>query len=224
MPRRLMRAHRERTGERLSLTAYVVTCMGRALAENPHLNALRRGRRLVMLDDIIVGVLVEREIEGEAVPEPFGIHGVDRKTFRQVHDEIRAAQSPSDRRLGGLSGAVWVHFIPSSLFRVFIRMAARSVTMAKRYGVVSVTAVGMFGSGPLWLVPLSASTVAVAVGGIVERPVLQADGTVQAREHLCLTLSFDHDIVDGAPAARFTDRLCKLLARGQVLREAADGR
>jgi pyruvate/2-oxoglutarate dehydrogenase complex dihydrolipoamide acyltransferase (E2) component len=35
------------------------------------------------------------------------------------------------------------------------------------------------------------------------------DGLVQAREYLCLTISVDHDVVDGAPAARF----------GRVLKE-----
>ena len=31
-PRRLIREHRERTGEQLSLTAYIVTCLARAVA------------------------------------------------------------------------------------------------------------------------------------------------------------------------------------------------
>jgi pyruvate/2-oxoglutarate dehydrogenase complex dihydrolipoamide acyltransferase (E2) component len=35
------------------------------------------------------------------------------------------------------------------------------------------------------------------------------------REYLNVTISFDHDIVDGAPAARFTQRLKELI-------EAAD--
>ncbi len=60
--------------------------------------------------------------------------------------------------------------------------------MSQRYGVVSVTAVGMFGPAPMWVIPLSAATVAVAVGSIVERPVL-VDGHLEAHEHLCLTLS-----------------------------------
>jgi pyruvate/2-oxoglutarate dehydrogenase complex dihydrolipoamide acyltransferase (E2) component len=89
--------------------------------------------------------------------------------------------------------------------------------MACRYGVVAVTAVGMFGEYPLWLVPLSAATVAVAVGGIVERTMV-VDGLPQSREHLCLTISFDHDIVDGAPAARFANRFAQLLASGDAVR------
>jgi pyruvate/2-oxoglutarate dehydrogenase complex dihydrolipoamide acyltransferase (E2) component len=217
-PRRLIREHRERTGERLSFTAYVVTCLARAVAEQPHLSSLRRGGQLVLLDDVTIGTLVERNLGGELVPEPFGIRAADKKTYRQIHDEIRAAQQEGDARLGGLSGATWVRFIPGCLLRTFIRLASHSVLMAQRYGVVAVTAVGMFGGGPLWVVPLSSATVAVAVGGIVGRPVLLDDGACEEREHLCLTLSFDHDIVDGAPAARFTSRFVQLLSSGEALR------
>ena len=65
IPRLLLREHRARTGERLSFTAYVVTCVARALAEFPELNALRRRRTLVFLDEVIVEVLLERTIGGE---------------------------------------------------------------------------------------------------------------------------------------------------------------
>jgi len=217
-PRRLIREHRERTGERLSLTAYIVACLACAVAENPYLNSIRQGGKLILLDDVTIGALVERDIDGEHVPEPLGIYAADKKTYRQIHDEIRAAQQQRDQRLGGLSGATWVRYIPSFLFRTFIRVASHSIRMAQRYGVVTVTAVGMFGRGPLWLIPLSGATVAVAVGGIAERPVV-VDGHLEGREHLCLTISFDHDIVDGAPAARFTKRFAELLASGDVLRD-----
>ncbi len=217
-PRRLLREHHERTGESLSLTAYVVTCLARAVAENPRFNSMRKGSRLIVFDDVTVGVLVERELEGEQVPEPFGIAAADKKTFRQISGEIRAAQQQTGR-LGELSGATWVaRLIPSFLFKAFIRLASGSIRMSQRYGVVAVTAVGMFGPAPMWVVPLSSATVAVAVGSIVERPVL-VDGRLEAHEHLCLTLSFDHDIIDGAPAARFTRRFAELLASGQVLGE-----
>ena len=90
--------------------------------------------------------------------------------------------------------------------------------MQKRYGVAGVTAVGMFGSGPMWLVPLTNATVTVAVGAIARRTVL-VDGALQEQEYLCLTVSFDHDIVDGAPAARFTSRFTQQLSSGEELRD-----
>lgn len=42
---------------------------------------------------------------------------------------------------------------------------------------------------------------------------------VVPREYLSLTLSFDHDVVEGAPAARFTARLKELIERGSILGE-----
>ncbi len=221
-PRRLMEEHRKRTGEALSLTAYVVACLARALSEVPELNSFRKGRRLVMLDDVTVNVLVERELDGEKVPEPVGIQAAQRKTYRQIHDQIRLAQRREGDRLGSLSGSEWIRFIPSFLFRAFIRAASRSVRMAKRYGVVSVTAVGMFGSDALWFVPLGGATVLVTVGSIVKRPKLM-DGRLEEREQLCLTISFDHEIVDGAPAARFVKKFTALIASGAVLHECVAG-
>jgi len=217
-PRRLMREHRQRTGERLSLTAFVITCLARAIAEHPNLNAFRKGRKLILLEDVTISALVEREIAGEQVPEPFGIRAAQTKTYRQIHDEIRAAQRHGEDGLGGLSGTRWVRFIPGFLLRLFIRAASRSIHMMSRFGAIGVTAVGMFGNEALWFIPLSGATVAVTVGGIVERPAASG-GRIETREHLCLTVTFDHDIVDGAPAARFLKRFSELLRSSEPLRD-----
>jgi pyruvate/2-oxoglutarate dehydrogenase complex dihydrolipoamide acyltransferase (E2) component len=222
VPRRLIREHADRTGERPSLTAYVVACLARVIRDNPEFNALVTRGRLITLDDVTVGVLVERTIAGERVPEPLAIHSADSMTVSQLTARLREAQEADDDRLGGLSGATWVRFIPSFLFRSMIRVASRSVRMAQHYGVVTVTSVGMFADGAMWLLPLSASTVALSVGGIVERPAVTDDG-IRGVEHLCLTLSFDHDIIDGAPAARFTRQLAELIASGALLQLHAGG-
>jgi pyruvate/2-oxoglutarate dehydrogenase complex dihydrolipoamide acyltransferase (E2) component len=39
------------------------------------------------------------------------------------------------------------------------------------------------------------------------------------RKYLSLTLDFDHDIIDGAPAARFAQRLIELIESGEGLCE-----
>lgn len=223
-PRRFIRAHRQRTGEKLSLTAYVITCLARAVAEHPNLNAFRKGRNLIILDDVTINVLVEREIGGEIVPDGLGIRAAQSKGYRQIHDEIRAAQQHGDDGLGGLSGVTWVRFIPSFLFRPFIRLASRNIGMMERFGAVGVTAVGMFGpkNEAMWLIPLvGGATVNVAVGSIVERPCAR-DGQLESREHLCLTVTFNHDIVDGAPAARFLKRYSELLASGELFHGQTD--
>lgn len=67
--------------------------------------------------------------------------------------------------------------------------------------------VGMFGKGAGWGIPIPTPTPPmITVGSIGEKQVV-VNGKVATRECLSLTISFDHDIVDGAPAARFTQRL-----------------
>jgi len=46
------------------------------------------------------------------------------------------------------------------------------------------------------------------------------DGQIAIREYLCMTLSFDHSIIDGAPAERFTGRLKELIESGYGLGES----
>jgi pyruvate/2-oxoglutarate dehydrogenase complex dihydrolipoamide acyltransferase (E2) component len=218
-PRRLIREIRERTGENPSLTAYVTTCLAKTVSEYPHFNAFRKGRQLVILDAVTISVLVEREIDGEIVPENLGIRAAQSKTYWQIHEEIRAAQNHAGSDLGALAGITWLKFIPRFLLRTFVKIASKNIRMMERYGAVGVTAVGMFGkkNQPLWLIPIvGGATVAVAVGGIVDRPCV-SDGRLESREHLCLTITFNHDIVDGAPAARFVKRFSELLMSGELL-------
>jgi pyruvate/2-oxoglutarate dehydrogenase complex dihydrolipoamide acyltransferase (E2) component len=121
-----------------------------------------------------------------------------------------------DSRLAAAAGARG-SFIPSFLLRTFIRLASRSIAMQKRYGVIGVTSIGMFGSGALWPLPLTSATVTAAIGTIVPRVVL-AGGRVEQREHLCVTLSFDHDLIDGAAAARFSSRFAEVMSGAEPLR------
>ena len=46
------------------------------------------------------------------------------------------------------------------------------------------------------------------------------DGQIVVRPMLPLTLSFDHAVIDGAPAARFTETLRELVESAAVLHEA----
>jgi pyruvate/2-oxoglutarate dehydrogenase complex dihydrolipoamide acyltransferase (E2) component len=222
--RRLLRLHRERTGEALSFTAFVVACLGRAVAESPTLNALRRGRKVCVLDDVVIATLIEREAGGETAPELVPIHQADIKSLRAIHEEIRAAQQPrNDRRTRPAGGGRLAGLVPEFLMRAAVRSATRSVSHARESGVVMVSAVGMHGRGRGWGLPLSVWTVAITVGGIGPR-VLIRDGIPESREFLGITASFDHDLVDGAPAVRFMSRFAALLRGADLLRgELADG-
>ena len=216
-----MREHRERTGEKLSFTAYIVYCLAQVVKEHPHLNAFRRGNRLITLDDVTVSVLVEREISGERVPEPLAIEAAQSLTFREINDLIRSARTRSESALGGFSGMTWIRHIPGFLLKAFVRLADRNISLAKRYGKVAVTAVGMFSREPVWFIPHGSGTVLITVGSIEKRMVFTGEKH-EEREFLCLTGSFDHDIVDGAPAARFMNQFLETLKSGMGLFQFPD--
>ena len=76
----------------------------------------------------------------------------------------------------------------------------------------------MFGKGGGWGIPMANLPLTVTLGGIAEKPGV-FEGQMEVREYLDVTVSFDHDIVDGAPAARFTQQFRELVERGYGLSE-----
>jgi pyruvate/2-oxoglutarate dehydrogenase complex dihydrolipoamide acyltransferase (E2) component len=207
-----IREHRERTGETLSFTAFLVACLARAIQEHPLVHACRDWRgRLVLFDDVDVVTLIESEIDRVAVPHI--VRAANRRSLAEVHAEIRRIQaSPgtSPQRSGRL--ARLAAFSPAWLRRLVLRVLRGNPAWLKRNcGTAVVTSVGQFARGGGWgigIVPLH--TLAVVVGGIAEKPGV-VDGRIEVREYLHLTLTFDHDLVDGAPAARFARAFTGLL-------------
>jgi len=82
---------------------------------------------------------------------------------------------------------------------------------------VMVTAVGMFGKGGGWAITMPNFTLNIAVGGISMKPGVYK-GKIAIREYLDLTVSIDHDVVDGAPATRFVQSFRILLEAAYGLR------
>jgi pyruvate/2-oxoglutarate dehydrogenase complex dihydrolipoamide acyltransferase (E2) component len=220
--RRRLREHREDSGEDLSFTAFLSTCLAATVREFPSTNAYRDWRgRVHTFADVDVNVLVETDTEAGAVGVPTVIRAVDDRSVRSVHDAIRRAQdaeAPQElswvvrlalRLPGVLRRAVWR--LPQWLPRRWTALA----------GTVAVTSVGMFGERGGWAISPTGYTLQVAVGGIAEKPGY-VDGDLEPRELLALTLTVDHDLVDGAEAARFADRFVSRLEDGYGLDDPGD--
>ena len=213
MARALLREHKANTGESLSFTAFLIACLAKAVDEHKAVQASRKGsKHLILFEDVDVLTYIERG----AAPMPYIIRAANHKTVREIHHEIRAAQVQDTEK-----DLKWLQFLPALLFRpffwVFSWIGRRYPQLWKKYvGTVGITAVGMFGKGAGWGIPPALPTLMMTVGGIGEKLVL-VDGHIAMRDYLSLTISFDHDIIDGAPAARFTERLKKLIESGYGL-------
>jgi pyruvate/2-oxoglutarate dehydrogenase complex dihydrolipoamide acyltransferase (E2) component len=203
----------------ISFTAFIVASLSRAVASDPRVQAYRDWRRrLVVFRDVDVVTMIEAEKDQVAVPHV--IRRANQRTVRDISDEIRAiqAQPGKSEQRGALTSLA--PRVPRFVRLLFFWIVKKNPHWFKRLqGTVVVTSVGMFGRSGGWGIGfLPTHTLGLTVGGIVQRPGVH-EGQVEVREVLNLTISFDHDIVDGAPAARFTSRLIELVEEATVLEE-----
>lgn len=78
----------------------------------------------------------------------------------------------------------------------------------KNMGTVIVTNIGMSGKFPGWIIPKSIHNLCFGVGTIIQKPWI-SNNAIAIRDIMQLTILFDHNTVDGSPAARFTDALVR---------------
>lgn len=177
-------------GEKISYNTLLVAICARALREHPYMNA----SWVDSLPDAPgqPGIARHSGIHiGLAVDTPRGLlvpvlRDADAKPLAQIHRELNQLVA---RTLEGKAS-------PDEL----------------RGGTFTITNLGMFdidGFTPIINLPEAAI---LGVGRIAKKAVATNDAIV-ARPVMTLSLSFDHRVVDGAPAARFLQRIKQLIER-----------
>jgi pyruvate/2-oxoglutarate dehydrogenase complex dihydrolipoamide acyltransferase (E2) component len=215
--RRRMKSYENQTGDRPSFTAFVVNCLGEAIKTDDHLHAYLNWRgKLVIYEDVSIGTMIETVRDGIRAPMPYMFKEVNRKNYLTIHEELRAVQrNPLDTQAGRSTPTLLA--VPGFIRRIVYWVINRVPQTFRTYSSpVLVTAVGMFGSGGGWGIPRPSQTLTVTLGGITAKPAV-FEGEIRIRDILNLTLSINHDIVDGAPAARFSNELTKLIEVGYGL-------
>ena len=227
--RKFIAEHKARTGESLSFAGFLTFCLARAVDEDKSIQAYRKGdKHLVLFDDVNVGLMVEHQVGERTALMGHVVRGANRKTYREIHDEIRQVQSEPVPSGSGMPN--WfrsVMLLPWPLSRLVIallRMNSRRdpTIVVSMGGTVAITSVGMFGGGHSgWGLSPTFHSLGLVVGGIAWKPTV-VEGRIEPREILNLTVTFDHNIVDSAPAARFTRRLVELIESGDGLGDTED--
>jgi pyruvate/2-oxoglutarate dehydrogenase complex dihydrolipoamide acyltransferase (E2) component len=224
--RRFIADHKVRTGETLSFAGFLTYCLARAVDEDKSIQAHRKGdKHLVLFDDVDVGLMVERKVGEKTALMGHVVRAANHKTYREIHEEIRKVQSepvPPGRGMPNWFRSVMLLPWPlSKLVITLLRMNSRRDPMiaVSMGGTVDITSVGMFGGGHSgWALTPTPQPVGLAVGSISWKPAV-VEGQIVPREILNLTVTFDHDIVDGGPATRFVRRLVELIESGYGLDE-----
>jgi pyruvate/2-oxoglutarate dehydrogenase complex dihydrolipoamide acyltransferase (E2) component len=223
--REMIKSYKNDTGTTISFTGWICWCIGQILEKRKEIHAVRKGRsKLIIFDDVDITIQVERAVKGKNIPLPYVLRKVNRKSVLEITQEIRSVQNQvfddqdvqvlGNRR--GLRNLARIGIYLPKLIRArfWKRVVWNPFSLKKLSGLVSVTSVGMFGNFG-WAIPLSGFPISIAIGGIGKKPGIVKD-TILIREFLALTLQFDHDIIDGAPATRFSADLVDYLetARG----------
>jgi pyruvate/2-oxoglutarate dehydrogenase complex dihydrolipoamide acyltransferase (E2) component len=224
--RRKLKIKRNESGNRISFTSWVLKCIGQAVNEHKQVHALRKGKnKLVIFDDIDISILVEKKVDDELVPIPLVIRNINKIDVTDIFNEIERAKLEviNDEKKYVLERnrkkdlSYFFSFLPQFI-RLFIwrLLLSNPYRVKKMMGTVVVTSVGMIGKVNGWLIPYSIHPVCFALGSIVKKPGV-LNNNIDIREFLEMTILMDHDVIDGAPAARFVLRLTELIENGHLL-------
>lgn len=221
--RRKLKNKRSSSGNRISFTSWILKCVSQAINEHKQVHALRKGKnRLVIFNEIDISILVEKKVDDDLVPIPLIIRNVNTMTISDIYNEIERAKNEVINEkthyvIEKNRGRESVSFF--SLLPQFIRLFIWKILLANPYrvkkmmGTVVVTSVGMIRNVYGWIIPFSIHPVCIALGSIVKKPGVK-NNTIDIREFLEMTILIDHDVIDGAPAARFAGRLVELIEKG----------
>ncbi|MHA2397547.1 MAG: 2-oxo acid dehydrogenase subunit E2 [Promethearchaeota archaeon] len=219
--RELIKDYKIKNGESLSFTGWMLKCIGQAASEHKDVHMLKKGKKkLYRFDDVDISITVEKTINGEKVPLPVIIRKTNEKTVKEITQEIRNAQAEEvdEDTLLGVKKEEKLKRIFTKLPKftrkfVYWRFSRNPLFLKDFGGTINLTSVGMYGDIRGWGIPIGVSSLMFALGSTTMKPGI-IDNKIKIREFLHFTVQFDHDIVDGAPAARFLSRLKEIVESG----------
>ncbi|MFZ8814213.1 MAG: dihydrolipoamide acetyltransferase family protein [Thermus aquaticus] len=187
--RERLKGEAEAQGVKLTYLPFIVRAVVRALKKYPMLNTSLDEERgeVVYKRYYHIGIAVATE-RGLIVPV---VRDADRKSLLELAREIALLSQKA--REG--------------------RLAPEEVS-GSTFTITNIGSVGATLSFPIINVPEAAI---LGVHSIRKRPWVMPDGSIQARDIMFLSLSFDHRLVDGAEAAMFTREVIRLLEKPETL-------
>ena len=217
-----------RQGQAVSFTAWILKAVSQSVHRNPAVQAMRLGKlRLVTFDDVDIAIPVERKVGDAGVPLPLLIKATNRKSVMEIQAELDQAtrqtvQSEKDyilsrHRFSRASLRLYYRLPQWTRVTILGWLLARNPFRAKRNsGTVLVTTVNAIGRSAGWILPTrSLHNLSVGLGSISRKPWV-VDGKVVVRDILHLTISMNHDVIDGVPARRFVQDLASIIESGRL--------
>lgn len=164
-----------------SYTDMLAKVAAQALAAHPEMNSRWSGDQLIVPSQVHIGLAVDTE-QGLLVPVLRDVGRVSLKDLARRSRELIAAARERRLRPEDLEGGTF------------------TISNLGSYGIDAFT--------PIIHYP---ETAVLGVGAIRKEMTVMGSGQFGVRDWITLSLTFDHRVVDGAPAARFLQRVVKLI-------------
>lgn len=204
----------EKLGRKISFTSFLATVWAKTLHKHPIMQGYKHRNNIVMFEDVDVACIVERVIKGKHIPTSYIIRHAQNKTCLEISDEIREAQksktesAATSTKKVKQSKAVLITKLPGFIRRMVLKKMTKDPWLKKQiFGTAGLSSIGMFTEGGGGAIPVTVHSITLIVGGIQKKPWAvknpeTGEYEIKIRDLMTATISMDHDIVDGGPAAR----------------------
>jgi pyruvate/2-oxoglutarate dehydrogenase complex dihydrolipoamide acyltransferase (E2) component len=219
--REKIREHNRKSSNKISFTAWIVSVIGSTIKKYETSSSfLKRKNKLIIFDDINVSIIVEKNLDGQKVPIPLIIEKANEKSIESISMQINDAKNKKltnkdivlQRNTDRLERLYY--FLPGFIRRNIWKYLLKHPRLAFReMGNVAITSIGMMGQVKGWFIPISVHPICFGLSSIVKSPTVVED-KIEIREMLNMSILLDHDVIDGAPMARFINDLSKNIENG----------
>ena len=204
-------------GRNISFFGFLLSAISKAIEDNIELNHIRCGKKIFYFDEVDIDTAIELKHNGISIPRKYVVRDAARKSMEEITLEIEKAKT--NWKESGIAGEDdewalrWIK-LASMLPRWYLKFVFRHFSknpfkIKQRFGTTYVTSVSGFTDVSGFAIPYFEGgnrPLAFAIGGIVNKPGV-INSEIKIREYMSLTICINHDLVDGAPAARFVNRL-----------------
>ncbi len=174
-------------GVRVSFTDIIAKAAARALKDHPYLNSTLAGNEITLHQAVNLGVAVSLGADGLIVPVVKDAQARSLGEFSRALKELAAKAKSGSLERDEVTG-----------------------------GTFSLTNLGTFGVTQFNPIIVPPQTAILGVCAIADT-IVAVDGQPQVRPMMNLCLSFDHRVVDGAPAAAFLAQLKETLEQPYLM-------
>jgi pyruvate dehydrogenase E2 component (dihydrolipoamide acetyltransferase) len=216
-----IRAFREQTGRRLTVTHMVGKVLAAMLEDMPDANAILRFHRIYLRKEIGIffQVVMEDPDTGQIDLSGVTIRKANERslldfidTFEKAASKVRAGKDQEKeqtrqtfkRMPGWLTGPV-LDLMGWLMYTLNLDMRWAGLPQDP-FGSVMVTNIGSLGLKTAYvpLVPYSRVPLLIAIGAVEKKALVGPDDTVRVGQVMGLHATFDHRIIDGAHAAHMS--------------------